>query len=199
VIDPAAPGHAVLSQNFTEHLHHLGPADPTPFDQAAEHPHIPDYRFAPSGCARGSMALCIDRLHRCQWCRLRCRSLRSGPSPVVEGTLLDFAFGLSVILDTASRRFPFAMGLPAPEGATEVLAPGVAGIGEKANPAMSALAPQTAQVGPGLQVRFQQPKILFHQTRDRLPAVPIRTELKILRDLYCKKPKLWLKIQRLII
>ena len=46
----------------------------------------------------------------------------------------------------------------------------------------------------GAQDRSQQHIILQHQGGDRAPAIPIRPELKMLRDPDCKKPKLSLRM-----
>jgi hypothetical protein len=47
-----------------------------------------------------------------------------------------------------------------------------------------------AQTGLGSHHRSQQKIILQHQGGRRAPVIPVRPELKMLRDLDCKKPKL---------
>jgi len=68
-----------------------------------------------------------------------------------------------------------------------IFAPGVAGIGEKEDPAMPASLQASSQLGLGFQNRSQQQIILQHQKSDLFPVIPLLTKLKMLRDPYCKK------------
>jgi hypothetical protein len=84
--------------------------------------------------------------------------------------------------------------LLATESTAQVVAPGIAGIGEEKNPAMPATAQAFAQVRLGAQDRSQEHVILQNQRSDVLLPVPSRPELEELRDRYCKKPKLSLRV-----
>jgi len=68
-----------------------------------------------------------------------------------------------------------------------IFAPGVAGIGEKEDPAMPASLQASSQLGLGFLNRSQQQIILQHQKSDLFPVIPLLTKLKMLRDPYCKK------------
>ena len=81
------------------------------------------------------------------------------------------------------RRSPLAMGFPATKGATQVMAAGIGWVGQKENPAVPAPGQAGAQERLGVQNRSQQHIILQHQGRYRVPAIPIGSKLKMLRDL----------------
>jgi hypothetical protein len=116
----------------------------------------------------------------------------------VEQALFDFTLRLLVVSDTAPGRLTLAVSFLATEGTTQVLAPGIARIRDEEYPAMPA-ATQTAASPRALsQNRSQQPIILQHQASHRSLAVPVRAKLKSRRDLYCKKPRLWLRILKLL-
>ena len=74
------------------------------------------------------------------------------------------------------------MGLPAAKGATQVMAVGIARVGQEENPALPAPGQAGAQERLGVQQRPQQHIILQHQGRYRALAIPIGPELKMLRD-----------------
>jgi hypothetical protein len=125
--------------------------------------------------------------------------LRSGVGPrrfafVVLDGLLDPASLPTVILDTPLRGLSFAVGFLAAKGTAQILPTGVAGMGEKENPAMPAPLQAPSQKGLGPQNRPQEPIILQHQGGHRTAAIPVRPKLKMLLDPDCKKPKLSLKM-----
>jgi hypothetical protein len=87
----------------------------------------------------------------------------------------------------------------AAEQTAQVMAPGVAGVSEEKDPAMPATTQAFAQVRLGPQDRSQEHVILQNQRPDVLLPVPSRPELKELRDRYCKKPKLSLRMLTLLL
>jgi hypothetical protein len=189
MIDPQESGHAVLSQNFPQHLHDLFPAHTAPFNQAAHHPHVLDQRLAP--------AAGFTRLTRGLGGWLAHSHSHSGTC-AVELPLFELALRLPVVGATAPRRFSLPVSLLAAKGTTQIPTPGIARIRDEEYPAMPAAAQPAASLRPLSQNRSQQPIILQHQASDRSLAVPVRAKLKSLRDLDCKKPRLWLRILKLL-
>jgi len=112
-----------------------------------------------------------------------------GPE-LIEGGLLFLTLGIAVIGDTAPGGLLLAMGFPAAKGTTQVATAGIARIGQEENAAVPAPAQAGSQTGLGAQNRSQQQIILQHQGGHRAPAIPVRPELEMLLNLYCKKPKL---------
>ena len=187
LIDPAAANHGVLSQISREHPEHLAAADPPAFNQAGDHSHVLDQERVPPGAAAlghsgpGRMGRGLG------W------AILTGPA-LIELAFLALALGLAVEGGAALRRSLLAVGFPAAKGATQVMATGVARVGQEENPAVPAAGQAGSQVRLGVQHRSQQHIILQHQRGHRAPAIPIRPELKILRDPDCKKPKLSLRM-----
>jgi hypothetical protein len=178
MIDPSHPNHAVLSHHSGQHLQDLLPTHPPAFNQTDHHPYMLDHRPVAPG---------------------RVIRLRSGASPrrfafVVLDGLLDPASLPAVILDTPLRGLSFAVGFLAAKGTAQILPTGVAGMGEKENPAMPAPVQASSQNGLGPQNRPQEPIIFQHQGGYRTAAIPVRPKLKMLPDPDCKKPKLSLKM-----
>lgn len=192
MIEPAAPGHAVLSQNFPQHLRHLLPAHPARFDQAAHRAHVLKQRLAPAAgltpFAPFAPLAWLSHSH----------SAILGTS-AVEQALFDLALRLPVVGHAAPGRLTLPVGLPAAEGTTQIPTPGIARIHEEENPAMPAATQAAASLRTLSENRAQQPIILQHPPGDRFLAVPVRPKLKSLRDLYCKKPRLSLRILNLTI
>lgn len=189
MIEPAAPGHAVLSQNFPQHLRHLLPAHPARFDQAAHRAHVLKQRLAPAAgltpFAPFAPLAWLSHSHS--------HSAILGTS-AVEQALFDLALRLPVVGHAAPGRLTLPVGLPAAEGTTQIPTPGIARIHEEENPAMPAATQAAASLRTLSENRAQQPIILQHPPGDRFLAVPVRPKLKSLRDLYCKKPRLSLRI-----
>jgi hypothetical protein len=113
---------------------------------------------------------------------------------LVEIGLLFPALGIAVIGDTAPRGLLLPMGFPAAEGATQVMPPGIARVGEKENAAMPAPDPAGSQERLGTQNSSQKLVILQDQGDHLAPTIPVRRELKMLLNPGCKKPKLSLKM-----
>ena len=86
------------------------------------------------------------------------------------------------------------MSLPATERTTQIMTAGIARMGQEENAAVPAPGQAGSQMRLGPQDRSQQQVILQHQGGYRAGAIPVDPELKMLRDLGCKKPKLSLKI-----
>lgn len=84
------------------------------------------------------------------------------------------------------------MSLPATERTAQIPTPRVAGVSEKKYPAMPTSGSAPAQLRLGKENRSQQHVIPQNQGRDRAAAIPVRGKPEILRDLDCKKPRLWL-------
>jgi hypothetical protein len=185
LIDPSHSGHAVLSQNFLQHLEDLLPAHRTSINQAHNNPNMFDQGLRPGGA------------HLCGWRRYFFSLLQRW---WFAAALVVGLFPLSsplrpVIGHTASDRLPAAVGLTATKRTSKVfatdiahiLAPRIARIGEKEDPAMPASRQASSQVGLAFQNRSQQQIILQHQTANPLAPIPVRAKLKMLLDLCCKK------------
>ena len=190
LIDPAAASHGVLSHFSRQHAEHLAPTDPPAFNQAGDHPHVLNHRRVPPR----PPPLGPPRLGPVAG-RLR-GAILAGP------TLVEFALPLltrrvAVIGGAALRRRLLAVGLPAAEGAAQIAPPGIPWMGQKENATVPAPGQALAQMRLGPQYRPQEHVILQYQRGYRAPAVPVRPELKMLRDPDCKRPKLSLKMPML--
>src|SRR5208283_2714987 len=115
---------------------------------------------------------------------------------LVEGDLLPlFHVGVTVVVYTAPSGLLLAVGLPATEGTTHLIAlPDIARMSQKENAAMPAPGQAGTQLRLGPQNRSQQPIILQRQRRHGPLAIPVRPKLKMFCDRACKKPKLPLKM-----
>jgi hypothetical protein len=113
---------------------------------------------------------------------------------LIEIALPLFTLGAVVVIGAALRGAFLAMGLPAAERTTQVVAAGVARMGQEENAAVPAPGQAGSQVRLGPQHRSQQPIILQHQGGYRALAIPIGPKLEMLCDPDCKKPKLSLRI-----
>ena len=176
----ADPAHGVLSQNCGQHPQHLATADGAAFNQADHHPHMVHDQsvfLGGAGFGRGR----------------RCSSRRPfAISPLIERDLLLLLHvRVTVIGHTAPSGLLLAVGLPATEGTTHLIALfDIAGMSQEENAAMPAPGQAGTQVRLGPQHRSQQPIILRHQGRHRSLAIPFHSKLKMLRDPDCKKTKL---------
>jgi hypothetical protein len=134
------------------------------------------------------------------WLLLQLPPCRSDSAFAVLELLLLLV--LTVELDTASGGLLLAVGLAAAKGTPQVLAsditlilaPGIARIGEEENAAMPASLQASSQVRVGSENRPQEEVIRQDKSPDLGPSIPSSLKLKMLRDPYCKKPKLWLRI-----
>jgi hypothetical protein len=133
MIDSPAPDHAVLSQDPDEHLQDLPQAHPPAFNQTDHSADMLEHR--PRARGRGI--------------RLRLGlGDRRFAFAVLDGSF-DLAGLSTVILDTALSGLLLAVGLLAAERTTQILAPGIAWIGQEKDPAMPAAAQASAQAGLG--------------------------------------------------
>ena len=82
------------------------------------------------------------------------------------------------------------MGLAAPEGTSQIVTAGITWMGEQKNAAMPAPSQVFSQVRLGSPKGSQQHVILTDQSDHFILTIPARAKLEILRDLYCKKPRL---------
>ena len=131
MIDSPAPDHAVLSQDPDQHLQDLLRADPPAFNQTNHPPHMLDHWPR-------RILLWFGWCHRCF-------------AFAVLDRLFDLAGLPTVILDTPPSGLLLAVGLLAAKRTTQVLATGIAWIGEEKDPAMPAAAQASAQAGLGFQ------------------------------------------------
>jgi len=113
---------------------------------------------------------------------------------LIKLAFLAPALGFAVVGGAALRRSLLSVRFPTPEGTPQVLPTGIARMGQKEYPTVPAAGQTATQMRLGPQHRSQQQVILQHQGRYRASPVPVRPELKMLRDLYCKRPKLSLKM-----
>ena len=127
-------------------------------------------------------------------CGSRSRSL--SPCGVLV-TFKNASVFAAVILHASPGRFLPAVSFPAAEWTPQILAPRVARVGDKINPAMPTSGQARSQVRPGLQNRSQEQVILQHQPRHRSFPIPAGAKLELRCDLYCKKPKLSLRMPML--
>lgn len=171
IVDPPAAHEAVLSQSSRQHLQDFLPAHPPPLDQARHHPHVLHYLRVQF--ARGGLRLL----------RYVRRPSFSPALPVLDPLLLPPLLG-AVIFGTAARGMLLVLGLSAAKGATQVLATGVAWVGEEEYPAMPAALQAPSQVGMGSQNRPQDDVILKDEIARLAPTVPVRPELKTPLDPY---------------
>ena len=96
-------------------------------------------------------------------------------APVIFGTSFDSAFA--------------PMNLPATEGAAQILATGITGMGEKQYLAMPAAGQVFFQVGFFFKYRADNPVVARYKTANIFLTIPVRKKLKIRLDLYYKKAK----------
>jgi hypothetical protein len=207
VIDLAPPAHAVLSQNFRQQLENLGPAHRPTFNQADHDAHVLHQRLRPRALDRPGPG---GAGWGCRGFKLGLTG-RRGAAIGGGATLVQVAFealplnGL-VVRDTAPGRLLPAMGLAATEGTAQIftsdlaliLAPGIARIGEKEDTAVPTSLPAPSQVRVGSEQRSQQPVILQNRLAHVCCAIPVPPKLEMRRDLYCKNPKLSLRMLTLL-
>ncbi len=198
MIDLPAASHAALTQNPQQHLPNLFQADRALLNETDHRAHMLDQlRILRRRQSFG-------HLHRA-WClRGRRRPGRSGririedlnlstPPLILPPLVLPSLFAL-VILGAAPDGLSAPVFPLAAESTAQVAAPGIAGISEEKNPAMPATAQAFAQVRLGAQHRSQEHVILQNHRPDVPLSVPSPPELEELRDRYCKKPKLSLRV-----
>jgi len=188
VIDPAPPAHARLSQNLRQQLQDLLPADFPALDPTDDHPHMLHDRLRPrSAAAQGRGVLGVAR-------RRGGGAAASSRAALVQIPFLFSPFLGPVVVGTATRGLLTPVGLTAAKGTTQVLAPRIARISEKKDAAVPASGQAPSPVRLASQHRSHELVILQDQLPDLRPAIPVPRKLKMLRDRYCKKPKLSLKI-----
>jgi len=206
VIDPAASADAVLSHSLPEQAEDFTATEFDAFDQAHDHPHVRQHRRV--GQTRRvqhhPVQSQLDR-HR-QW-------LAGGPAgrrflPIEIGrrlrgrrNLADLAAGIEPLLLRSPgcrlvvRRAPLAgtlpaMVLPAAERTSQVPPTCVAGMGEKANPAVPAVSDAAAKLGMRLQDRVQRALILPDKRPGAIVLMPIGAKREKLLDGDGKKARL---------
>ena len=112
--------------------------------------------------------------------------------------LLLLAWLVLVISGAAPTGLPPPMRFPASERAAQILPTGVARMREKENPTVPTASPAPAQLRLGPQNRAQQHVIGKDEGHYRATPLPIRAKLKMLPDLDCKNPRLWLWTLKLL-
>jgi len=86
------------------------------------------------------------------------------------------------------------MGLATPEGTSQIVTAGIARMGEQENAAMPASSQAFSQLRLGSPKGSQQHVILTDQTGHLTLPIPAWAKLEILRDPYCKNPRLSLRM-----
>jgi len=202
LIDPPAADHAVLPQDPEQHLPDLFEADRAPLDQADHHSDLPDQlRVRCLGQRRGHFGG-ARRAWNPGWgwslggCSVQNLGLTTLPL-VLPAFILAPLFAL-VIGGAAPNGLSTPVLPPAAKGTAKTFAPGVAGMREKENPAMPASGQARSQVRVAFENGSKLQVILPRQSGRRTFPIPTRGELKMLCDLYCKKPKLSLKMLTLL-
>ena len=200
VIDPAPPAYALLSQNVRQQLPDLRATDVPPFDPTDDHPDMRHDRLRPQGARRLGRWV----LGGCRW--RRCLAAARGGAALVEVPLLLAPFRALVVGEAAGARLLLAVGFPATKGTAQVLArapgqilaPGIARIREKEDPAVPTAGQAPSPVRLLAQERSQNLVVLQDSLPDLRPTIPVPGKLKLRRDRYCKKPKLSLKMLTLL-
>ncbi len=187
MIDLAAANYGVLSQILCQHQQHLAAANPAALNEADHHPHMLEHlRGWPDGADFGHG--CPGPTSRG---RRRCSRRAFATSALINILLPFFSFLVAVIGAAAPNGLLPAMRLPAAKGASHFVALlHIAGMSQKENAAVPAASPAEAQVSSGPQNRSQDDIILQHQVGYRALTIPLGPKLKMLRNRYCKKPKL---------
>lgn len=196
VIDPPPSGHAGLSQNVRQQLAGLRAIDGSPFDPTDHHPDLPHHRLRPPGARR---------LGRWGLGRGRWRSglaAAGGRAALVQVSLLPTPILAAVVGYTADDGLLLAVGFPAAKGtaqiparaAGQILAPGIARIGQKEDAAVPTARQAPSPVRLLAQERSQNLVVLQDARPDLRPAIPVPGKLKPRRDRYCKKAKLSLRM-----
>ena len=110
------------------------------------------------------------------------------PIAVVRRFLLA-AFLITVVRGGALGGMPPAMDVTAAKRTTQITATRVAGVGQKENPAMPAPLQAPAQLRLCAQTAAHNRVVPQNKVANLSPAVPLRPELKMRLDLYCKKDR----------
>jgi hypothetical protein len=130
----------------------------------------------------------------------------SGGTALVQVSFLAPPFFSAVVGGAACVGLPPGVGLTAAErtaqilafAARHVLATGIAGIGEKKDPAVPTPDQAPTPMRLASQYRSQNLVVLQDWLPYLRPAIPVLGRLKIGRDRYCKKAKLSLKMLTLL-
>ena len=188
-----------MPQHSAEHLPDLFPAHWALFDQADHHPHMLDQLWILRlGQSLGQLGR-TGSPGRFGWGprrRVTVQDFDLASLPLVLAPLVLPPLFALVISGAAPGGLFATMGLPAPKGTTQIVATSVAGMREEKNPAMPATAQASAKARLGAQGRSQEYIKLRDQRGNRSLSIPARPKLEKLRDPYCKKPKLSLKVLR---
>lgn len=196
VVDPPPPGHAGLSQNVRQQLACLRAIDGSPFDPTDHHPDMRHHRLRPGRpCRLGRWVRAWGRCHRGL-------AAARGGAPLIEVLLLLAPLRALVVGDAADRRLLLAVRFPAAKGtaqvparaAGQILAPGIARIGEKEDAAVPTASQAPSPVRLLTQERSQNLVVLQDARPDLRPAIPVPGKLKPRCDRYCKKAKLSLRM-----
>lgn len=189
VIDPAPPAHARLSQNVRQQLQDLGATDGPVLNPADHPPHLRHQRLGPSDLRRrGWRGLRLGWGHRDL-------AATSGWTALIKVPFLAPPFWGPVVGRAACAGLTPGVGFTATEGtaqilafaARQVLAPGIARVGEKEDPAVPAADQAPTPMRLPSQDRSQDLVILQDQKLDFRPPIPVSGKLKMGRDRYCKK------------
>ncbi len=209
VIDPAASAEAALSHTLPQQAEDFTASEFDTFDQAHQHPHVGQHRrtretrFVEHHAVQpqfdGQRRFRAARLAgRRRWFEIRRREIRRRGG---RRERLALAAGVAAFLRPSSVRRAVVRGAPlvgalpaavlsATERTTQVPPACVAGMREKANPAVLAVNNALLKSGMGLQNRIQRRLILPDNRLGAIVLMPIHLEREKLLDGDDKKARL---------
>jgi hypothetical protein len=166
-------GYAVLSPFFRQQLQDLFQPDPTPLDQADDHPHMAH-----------------DRHGRVAFGLYDGRPRPTSRMEVTLAVLMPLLLGMFAIEGrTAPVAFAAPMRFTTTEPTAHIMPTHVARVGEEQYPALLAALQVPAQIRPLPQKRPHLGIVRPDQGPHRLAPVPPRLTLELRCDLGCYKPR----------
>ena len=160
----------MLSQNKTDHGKNFRKANRPPFNEAGHHRKVNDH---------GLIGLGLRRLF-------------SAPAAGVLFLFFDFPFRGSIVGSAPFNRFALAPGLPASEGAIDIVSIGISRMGQKENAAVPASLQAGPKVGKISNNTSNLPKIEGRYLPNAFFSIPVRREPEKELKSYDKKAKSWL-------
>ena len=203
VIDPAAAGDAALSHTSPQQAENFLARELDAFNQAHDHPHVRQHRRTRQAglLQHHSFQAKLDRRRRFRRTALgggrrrrlkirRCRrrslmALAAG----IEKFLLTLPLGRAIVCGAALVGTLSSVVLPATEGTSQLPPARVAGMRQKANPAVDAVNDALLKMGTGSQNRVQRRLILPDKRFGAIVPVPIRAKRETFLDGDGKKAK----------
>lgn len=181
IINPAAADHAVLSHRPGQHLQNLIRAHPPALDQTRDHPQIAHHvRVKPALLQHQVAPFLLDVAKTCLPFH--------HASLAVLYLLLELALFGAVVLHAALGRTSLTVRILAPEGTTQIVAPGITWMRQEEYPAVPAAGQASPKAGLGPQYGPENEIVLQHESPDLAHAVPARPKLKMGLDFDGQKP-----------